>query len=266
MSDIVQSSFINRGSEIHYWKRDGSGDSHVLFFHGAGLDHRMFEAQFEALDGSYTLVAWDARGHGQSKLFAGQRFNFDDLLSDVQELYKMLGIESAVIVGQSMGGNLAQGIAYEYPDTVEKLVLIGCTNNAGVLSRIERLSLTMAGPLLHCMPWATLVNQVVKVISIREDVRAYARECFELIGKKTFIDAFVSLAASLKPDPDYRLPVPTLLIVGAKDTSGNILKIANSWAESDDNITAHIIENAAHNTNQDQPEIVNTLIEEFLRT
>jgi len=210
-------------------------------------------------------VAWDARGHGQSKLLAGQRFNFDDLLSDVRELYKMLGIERAVIVGQSMGGNLAQGITYEYPELVEKLALIGCTNNAGALSRVERLSLAMAGPLLRCIPWTTLVNQAVKVISLREDVRAYARECFELIGKKTFIDAFVSLAASLKPDSNYRLPVPTLLIVGAKDASGNILKTANSWAESDDSITAHIIENAAHNANQDQPEIVNALIEEFLR-
>ena len=147
----------------------------------------------------------------------------------------MLGIERAVIVGQSMGGNLAQGTAYEHPELVEKLVLIGCTNNAGTLSHVERLSLAIAGPLLRCIPWTTLVNQAVKVISIREDTQAYARECFEVIGKKTFIDAFVSLAASLKPDPDYRLPVPTLLIVGAQDTSGNILKIANSWAESDDN-------------------------------
>ena len=163
-----------------------------------------------------------------------------------------------------MGGNLAQGITYEYPELVEKLALIGCTNNAGALSRVERLSLAMAGPLLRCIPWTTLVNQAVKVISLREDVRAYARECFELIGKKTFIDAFVSLAASLKPDSNYRLPVPTLLIVGAKDASGNILKTANSWAESDDSITAHIIENAAHNANQDQPEIVNIFIEEFL--
>jgi len=52
-----------------------------------------------------------------------------------------------------MGGNLAQEIAYQSPELVEKMVLIDCTKNIGKLTAIEKISLRSARFLFACYPW-----------------------------------------------------------------------------------------------------------------
>lgn len=98
----------------------------------------MFLEQYKIFDPTYHLIAWDARGHGLSTLKEGQRFCFEDMVSDLKKLYKIYGIDEAVLIGQSMGGNLAQEIAYHYPEYISKLILIDCTNNTGKLTRLEK--------------------------------------------------------------------------------------------------------------------------------
>src|SRR3712207_6704166 len=48
-----------------YWEAAGSG-APVVLLHGGNLDRRMWDAQFEALRGSYRVIRYDARGYGRS--------------------------------------------------------------------------------------------------------------------------------------------------------------------------------------------------------
>ena len=68
----------------------------------------------------------------------------------------------------------------------------------------------------------------------------------------------------LHEDTGFRFKQPVLLLYGADDQLGNIRKVAGPWAKDDKNITLHRIEHAGHNSNQDQPELVNHLITCFI--
>jgi pimeloyl-ACP methyl ester carboxylesterase len=124
--------------DIHYWHRQGTGNKYVFLFHGAGVDHRMFYSQLCVFDDTYNVLLWDSRGHGLSKLQKGRKFVFADMISDYLKLCDMYKIEKSILIGQSMGGNLAQEIAYQYPGSVEKLVLIGSARNTGKLTLTEK--------------------------------------------------------------------------------------------------------------------------------
>jgi len=266
VSTLTHASFTNLDCEIHYWHRPGTGDKYVLFFHGAILDHRMFDLQLSSFDDTYHLILWDARGHGQSRLPDGRRFDFGDMISDCLELYKALGIEKAVLIGQSMGGQLAQEIAYYHPEMVERMVLIGCSRNTGKLTLMEKLTIPIGKLILYYFPWKMLTDQVARACGNREDVREYVKTCSESLGKAASIDIFFGVFACLHEDTSYRFRQPVLLLFGANDRTGNIRKIAQGWADSDDACVLHMIEDAAHNANQDQPEVVNRLIREFVQS
>jgi len=264
MTTMSHLSFQNRGCEIHYWYREGTGDRYVLLFHGGGIDHRMFDEQLLIFDETFHVIAWDARGHGLSRLPKEIRFDFEDMIDDCLKLYELHGINTAIIIGQSMGGNLAQEIAYRYPEKAERLVIIDSMRNTATLSRIENLLVKLTKPIMYCYPLKTLVRQSADACSNREDVRLYVRECLSQYSRKDFIDIITATTRCLHDDSAFRFKQPVLLLCGADDQSGIIKKTVGPWAESDDRITLHMIDNASHNSNQDSPEVVNKLIADFI--
>lgn len=265
MQNMKHLTFQNRGCQLHYWYRKGSGAKWVFFFHGAGVDHAMFEAQFELFDSTYHIIAWDARGHGLSKLETGKKFLFSDMISDCLKLFEMYSVDRAILIGQSMGGNLAQEIAYQHPYFVDRMVLIDCAKNTGKLTFMEKTALKFARFLFTCYPWKIMIRQSAKASSNTDSVRTYISDCFHKMDKRVFIEVMLNMAGScLHEDAAYRFHQPVLLLCGVDDRLGNIRKAAAPWAKEDVDCTLHMIEHASHNSNQDNPAQVNQLIASFL--
>ena len=262
--DLEHKTFENKGCRIHYWHRAADTPNYVIFLHGAGCDHRMFGPQISAFDSRYNLLLWDARGHGLSRLPQNKRFTFEDMIDDFFKLCEIYKISNAILIGQSMGGNLAQEILYRKPEMVSKLVLIDCTKNTGRLTAMEKLTLKLTKPIFYCYPWKTLICQSADACGNTEAVKQYVRDCFARMKRSDFIEVIMSLVACLHEDEAYRFPKPVLLLCGTDDRSGNIRKIAAPWAESDPNCTLRMIHGAGHNSNQDNPDAVNKAICEFL--
>lgn len=256
--------FNNLNCEIHYWYRKGTEDKWVLFFHGAGCDHEMFEQQYKVFDDTYNIIALDNRGHGLSKLEQKIKFNFIDMISDCKKIYEIYNIKKAILIGQSMGGNLAQEIAYNYPELVEKLVLIDCTKNTGKLTFMEKCLLKSSRFIFNCYPWKTLIRQSANACANEDYVKKYVENCFERMDKETFIDIMISLTTCLHYDEQFKFKQPVLLLCGENDKTGNIKKIAEPWVKNDSNCILYFIKNAGHNSNQDNPKMVNELIYNFL--
>ncbi|MDP4147673.1 MAG: alpha/beta hydrolase [Bacillota bacterium] len=256
--------FNNLSCAIHYWYRKGTEDKWVLFFHGAGVDHEMFQEQYKIFDDTYNIIAWDNRGHGLSKLESNTQFRFKDMISDCKKIYEIYNINKAVLIGQSIGGNLVQEIAYNYSEMVEKLVLIDCTKNTGKLTFAEKCLLKSSRFLFNCYSWKTLIKQSANACANKVEVRKYIEECFKRMDKETFIDILMDSTACLHYDPQYKFKQPVLLLCGTDERTGNIKKVAEQWAKSDSSCTLHFINNAGHNSNQDNPEMVNALIRDFL--
>jgi len=95
----------------------------VVLLHGllasAGLN--WFQV-FEPLGRRFRVIAPDLRGHGRG-LRSSKRFRLADCADDVAALMDELGVESAIVVGYSMGGPVAQLLWKQHPEKVDGLVL-----------------------------------------------------------------------------------------------------------------------------------------------
>jgi pimeloyl-ACP methyl ester carboxylesterase len=238
-------------------------DNWVVFLHGAGIDHRMFKEQIDIIPEDFNVLLWDARSHGKSRP-SDVKFSMKQLIEDLLKIMEIEQINKAVFIGQSMGGNLSQEIAYYYPEKVQGLVLIDCTRNTGKLSSLEKMLLAITKPMLKLYPWKTLVKQSAAACGLKQEVKKYAEECFYSIDKDALIDILLEVTKCLHEDESYKIRVPFLLLCGDNDITGNIRKIAKEWAASEPNCTFHMISNAGHNSNQDNPEEVNSHIIKYL--
>ena len=97
----------------------------LVLLHGATLDHRAWDVQVAALQQSHPLVVPDLRAHGES---TGD-FTFRAAVDDVRALLDILPADDVVLVGLSLGANIAQELARQEPGRFQALVLADATCN-----------------------------------------------------------------------------------------------------------------------------------------
>ena len=126
----------------------GSGPP-IVFLHGMGASAATWDAVGEALSDRYLTVAVDLPGHGGSPCPDDpDRFTRDAALADVDELLATLA-EPAILVGHSLGGGVAMQFAYQFPQMLERLILIGAggvTKDVNIAMRF--VSLPIGGEAL----------------------------------------------------------------------------------------------------------------------
>ncbi|WP_336212785.1 alpha/beta fold hydrolase [Nonomuraea sp. LPB2021202275-12-8] len=247
------------GCELRHADSGGDGVP-VVFSHGAGADHVMFDAQRDHLTArGYRVITWDLRGHGLSRP-AGAPFTAERAIADLRALIGHLRLDRPVLVGQSLGGNLSQALLRRHPELCRALVVIGATRNVASLSAKDRLLLKAAAPALSVVP----VRMLADASAVTAAARADARRAFAQLTKKEFVQVWRATVGFLDPDPGYRTPVPLRLIRGERDRTGDIASAMPAWAGAE-GIEEIVIPGAGHIANQDAPDAVNAAIEEFLR-
>lgn len=95
----------------------------ALLLHGLGNYARYWDRLAIAVAGRLRLVAYDARGHGASAKPA-QGYAREDLVADALAVLDAREIDSAVVVGHSMGGRHGMALAAAHPGRVRALVLV----------------------------------------------------------------------------------------------------------------------------------------------
>ena len=105
------------GGEIAYAIR-GAGPALVLL-HGFTFDRRAWDAQMAAFSEGYRVLRYDLRGFGESSVPAGPYSHSDDL----RTLLETLGLEHPILVGLSLGANVALEYALRFPGEIRALVL-----------------------------------------------------------------------------------------------------------------------------------------------
>ena len=97
----------------------------VLMIQGLGADSRGWFAQRAAIGLRYRGITFDNRGVGRSGKPVGS-YDLEQMAADAVAVLDAAGVESAHVMGASMGGVIAQIMAVRYPDRVRSLVL-ACT-------------------------------------------------------------------------------------------------------------------------------------------
>jgi 3-oxoadipate enol-lactonase len=112
-----------------YYERRGDGEP-LLLIQGMSGTHVSWGEPFRSpLEQEFDVVAFDNRGIGLSAPIDGP-FTIAEMAEDSAGLLDALGIESAHVVGISMGGMIAQELALAHPDRLRSLTL-GCTYCGG---------------------------------------------------------------------------------------------------------------------------------------
>jgi pimeloyl-ACP methyl ester carboxylesterase len=262
--DTERRELIRPDATIAYWLSGPPEAPTVVLLHGATLDHHAWEPQAAQLANRYRVVAPDLRGHGQSAM--ADTFRFEGVVADVLALLDEVDTDAPLaLVGLSLGGNVAQEIVYRAPDRVDALVVADATCNTAPRHPLAAPLTVATLSTMALTGRDRFMQRAAAVTSLREDVRRYLVDANADRSPREVVQILTSLVDdALHPDPDYRLPVPTLLLHGAKDRVGDIVAGTRAWAERDPGVDYAEIPDAGHASNQDNPDAFTAELTTFL--
>ncbi|MDX6383537.1 MAG: hypothetical protein QOK48_1110 [Blastocatellia bacterium] len=256
--------------------------TNVVLLHGYPFDRSMWREQFDFLDAQgYHVVAPDLLGEPYDKLqFVGGAGpgepnrqaeacrTMDDMARHVERLMSSLRIEQTVICGLSMGAYVAFEFAHLFPKRVRALILAGTRAPAdneqekqGRMKQVEQiLAEGMTGIAADSLPKLL----APRTIAEKPDVADRVREMILAANPQRAAAAQLGMAARRDYSQDLRsLEVPALIIVGRQDPIRPVAD-AEFMHRGIRNSHLEIIEDAAHLTNMEQPEIFNRAVLSFL--
>jgi 3-oxoadipate enol-lactonase len=205
------------------YERSGSGPPLLLIMGMSGTFSHWCEPFLEGLRSNFEVIAYDHRGVGESDPLEGE-LTIAQLARDAAGLLGALQIDSAHVLGISMGGMIAQELALAHPELIRTLAL-GCTYCGGEGSSlaspavIQRLAEGMSSgdrALAVRTAWEVNVSP-----AFAADEQAF--EAFRAIGAQRAVAVPVIMAqmqACLAHDTSERLhelAMPTLVVHGTAD-------------------------------------------------
>jgi hypothetical protein len=122
MFEVVQvtSGYIPVSYGTLYYEEAGDGLPLVLI-HSGYVDRRMWNTQFTALSRDYRVIRYDVRAHGLSTNIDPVSFSDHD---DLWRFLRRLGVSQAVLVGSSLGTNIATSFTLTHPEMVSAVVMV----------------------------------------------------------------------------------------------------------------------------------------------
>lgn len=250
---------------VFYWQSDSwdVGRETIFFLHGLTADHSMFDDQIEAFGEEYNLLTWDAPAHGASRPF--ETFDFGDTSDYIKQILDKHSVGQVVLVGQSLGGFLAQSFIKRYPDRVRSFVSIDSTPyGLDYYSKFDIWILKQVEWMAHLYPLQWMKRAMAKQVSTTQKSYDNMLRMLSPYDKKELCHLMgLGYAGFLDDNCKLKIPCPVLLILGEKDKTGKVVQYNKEWTKKT-GYPLKIIPGAAHNVNVDKPEEVNACIRDFL--
>ena len=207
------------GQTLHYADTGESDLPVMVFANSLGTDFRSWYRVVQRLAGKFRLVRYDKRGHGLSSA-PDAPYSMSDHVGDLAALLDALHLRSVMLVGLSVGGQIAQGLADTRPDLVKALVLCDTAAKIGTPEMwADRMSAIQEGGI-------EILATAILERWFSEAFRASRPE--ELAGwramlTRTPVQGYLGTCAAIR-DTDYtgqtaRLTLPVLCVCGTEDGS-----------------------------------------------
>ena len=91
----------------------------LVFIHGVGLDHKMWEPQINSLN-NHSIITYDLLGHGKTP-YNKEEITLNDFSDQLDYLLKFLKIDKINLVGFSLGSLIALDFASKFQDKLKSL-------------------------------------------------------------------------------------------------------------------------------------------------
>lgn len=278
---MIETKFI----EIHGMRQavvdEGDGDEVLLLIHGMAGSAQTWRAVLPQLAKKYRVIAPDLLGHGQSSK-PRTDYSLGAFAVGLRDLLDELGVESATVVGQSLGGGVAMQFLYQHPDYCRRLVLIssgGLGPDVGLILRLLAApGAEFVMPVIAPSPVLRAGNAVKSWLSsagLRSPRGAEMWSAYSSFGDSETRHAFLR---TLRSVVDYRGQavsalnrlnlregLPILAIWGEDD---NIIPVDHAYAALEARPDCHleILPGVGHFAQVEAPEKVIDLLDEFIST
>jgi pimeloyl-ACP methyl ester carboxylesterase len=265
---MTEKTFRTEKGMIHYWTSDVSeGRKWLVFLPGLTADHRLFEKQTEEFKTDYNIFVWDAPGHNSSRPFE-LSFSLADMAEWLHSILIKEGIYKPVLIGQSMGGYIAQALMERYPDHPAGFISIDSAPLKKKYMKKWEISILKHTKIIYGpYPWGLLKKYGAAGCAETEYGYRLMYAMMEAYTKKEYCElvshGFKILAEAIEADLAYEISCPALLICGEKDKAGYTKRYNSAWANQT-GLPIRWIPGAGHNANTDDPELVNSVIRGFL--
>jgi 3-oxoadipate enol-lactonase len=209
---MLQSGFVKVDGEQIYFESVGAGET-VVLSHGAGGSHAVWYQQVVLLAQKYQVITWDHRGFGRST-DVNKQASPERAVEDLKALLDHLGVTSAHLVGQSMGGYTVMGFALKYPTRVRSMVL--ADTPGGVLTP-EVASWRKSAPQGVPPDQLPITRHpgLSDAFGTRDPAKAFL---YKQMGAASPAGLYEkTLKTSYALDDVRRISFPVLLVVGAED-------------------------------------------------
>ena len=237
----------------------------LVFIHGVGLSHKMWDSQIALLN-NYSTITYDLLGHGKTP-YNKEEITLNDFSNQLHYLLKFLKIDKINLVGFSLGSLIALDFASKFQHKLKSLTVIGTTYKRTteqrdlVIERFEQAKLNKPISKQALKRWFTdkyldshpeIYDQFIEILTKDDD------------DHLNFLKAY-KLFANHQDDIDIikNIKTKTLIMTGSGDT-GSTVQMSKSL--SDDLINSSFIEinNGKHLCSIECADDVNINLKNFI--
>ena len=261
-------TFPTPSGTVRYWVDASAGEDApwLVFLPGLTADHTLFDAQMVHFAGRASCLVWDAPAHGESRPYP-LVFTMDDYARILHGILQAEGVGSPVLVGQSLGGYVAQAYLDLFPGQAAGFVSI---DSAPLKRRYyptwEVKALRHTKGMYQAIPWALLKPWGAWGAATTKHGRANMRSFMDGYAKREYVElaahGYRMLADAIEAERSYDIDCPALLLCGEHDHAGDVKPFNRKWAAGE-GLPLVWVPGAGHNSNVDNPAFVNEQIERF---
>ncbi|OQW56558.1 MAG: hydrolase [Proteobacteria bacterium SG_bin9] len=267
----------------------GGEGAPLLLLHGHPQTHLTWHKVAPRLAKRFTVVATDLRGYGDSAKPEGgpDHINYSKraMAADQVIVMRALGYERFAVIGHDRGGRVAHRMALDYPDAVEKLVVIDIAPTATMYARTDMdfarryfwwffliqpypLPETMIGHDPEFFLQKHIDGQIKIAGSVDPRVMAEYRRCYADPATRHAICEDYRAAATIDlvhdaADADRRIVAPLLALWGGRGTVGALYDVPATWREKANTVDGHPID-CGHSPQEEAPDALMSRLDPFL--
>jgi len=259
---------VSRAGDIEFTQSgslSGSTDP-VICLHGIGGDYSSFDPQLDALSSRYRTIAWCMPGYRGSTPLTTT--SFTTLADALERFMDELTISSAHLIGQSIGGMVAQEFALSRPTRTRSLTLIATTSSFGGRDDSFKDAFLAARltPLEQGLTMPELANAFIPEITgprASHAAKESAIASMAAVSVDTYKNILQCLVTFNRRNDIQRLSCPVCLIAGSEDNNAPA-RTMQKMAQVIPDAEFHEIADAGHLINLEVPDETNRIVRHFL--
>lgn len=248
-----------------YYEIHGTGTP-VLFVHGLGSSATDWELQLEFFAQHYQVILVDLRGHGQSSR-PSTGYSIPQFTADVQALLQHLGYQRVHLVGISLGGMVGFQLAVTAPSLLQSLTVLNSAPYIRLTTLRQRWQLTLRKLFTRALSMRSFAKILARKL-FPEPSQAHLRkqlmERWVKNDKKIYYQSFMSIFR-WQGIPNQLPNITCPVLVLAADMDYLPVSYKQAYTKQMPQAQLEIIHNSRHASIQDQPEIFNQKLHQFLQ-